>query len=81
MILRMKRITLVAHKADEADILKALQATDAVEIIENTDLLDDGAAELAKAQERVHTLSAALTAMKPFAPKKDFFKRQAETIS
>lgn len=84
MILRMKRITLVAHKADEADILKALQATDAVEIIENTDLLDDGAAELAKAQERVHTLSAALTAMKPFAPKKDFLsakpKQSLETL-
>ena len=78
MILRMKRITLVAHKADEADILKALQATDAVEVIENTDLRDDGAAELTRAQERVHTLSAALTAMKPFAPKKGFLSAKPE---
>lgn len=78
MILRMKRITLVAHKADEADILKALQATDAVEVIENTDLRDDGTAELTRAQERVHTLSAALTAMKPFAPKKGFLSAKPE---
>lgn len=77
MILRMKRITLVAHKADEAAILKALQATDAVEVIENTDLRDD-ATELAKAQERVHVLSSALTAMRPFAQKKGFLSAKPE---
>ena len=37
MILSMKRITLVAHKADEPEILRALQALDAVEIIGDTE--------------------------------------------
>ena len=31
MIIPMKRLTLVAHKADEAEILKALQRLSAVE--------------------------------------------------
>ena len=33
MIIPMKRLTLVAHKADEAEILKALQRLSAVEVI------------------------------------------------
>ena len=37
MIVPMKRITLVAHKADEAAILKALQATQSVEILKKGD--------------------------------------------
>lgn len=77
MILRMKRITLVAHKSDEADILKALQATEAVEVLDNTDQHDDVAA-LTQAQEKVQVLSAALTAMKPFAAKKGFLSAKPE---
>jgi vacuolar-type H+-ATPase subunit I/STV1 len=34
MIVQMKRMTLVAHKDDEAQLLQALQATQAVEILE-----------------------------------------------
>ena len=37
MIVPMKRITLVAHKADEAAILKALQATQSVEVFQNAE--------------------------------------------
>ncbi|MEZ4509627.1 MAG: hypothetical protein R2881_08375 [Eubacteriales bacterium] len=35
MIVSMKRMTLVAHKADETAILNALQGTGAVEVISN----------------------------------------------
>ena len=37
MIVSMKRMTLVAHKADETAILKALQAIRSVEIIAEGD--------------------------------------------
>ncbi len=69
MIVPMKRVTLVAHKADEEALLSALQATNAVQVIE-------GGAEqpesviLEKAESRVQRLKDALATMRPFAAKK-----------
>ncbi|MDO4573009.1 MAG: hypothetical protein Q4C13_06535 [Clostridia bacterium] len=73
----MKRIQLVAHQSDEADILKALQAIDAVEIIASEAASADSPA-LAAAQERVQKLSAALSAMKPYASKKGLLSARPE---
>ncbi len=69
MIVSMKRITLVAHKADEADILKALQSIRAVEIISSE---GEAAAhpELDRAQARVQQLGDTLRAMRPYTQKK-----------
>ena len=61
MIVPMKRVTLVAHKADEEALLSALQATNAVQLIE-------GGAEqpesviLEKAESRVQRLKDATPA-------------------
>ena len=77
MIVSMKRMTLVAHKADEAHILKALQATCAVEVISGGE--DNGAqATLERAQARLLQLGDALKTMRPYAQKKSFFAPPAE---
>lgn len=77
MIVSMKRMTLVAHKADEAAILNALQATRAVEILPGGQ--DNGAqAALERAQARLQQLTDALKTMKPYAQKKSFFAAPAE---
>ena len=77
MILKMKRITLIAHKSDEAAILQALQGTGAVEVIagdepraENTGLFD--------AEERVQKLSSALALMRPYAKKRGMLSPDPE---
>ena len=62
MIVSMKRMTLVAHKADEAKILNALQAIRAVEVISGGE--DNGAlAALERAQARLQKLGDALKTM------------------
>ena len=67
----MKRMTLVAHKDDEAAILNALQAIRAVEVISSG---QDNAAQAAleRAQARMQQLSDAMKTVKPFALKKGF---------
>ena len=71
MIVSMKRMTLVAHKDDEAAILNALQAIRAVEVISSG---QDNAAQAAleREQARVHALESALRSIKPFSTKKGF---------
>jgi len=71
MIVSMKRMTLVAHKDDEAAILNALQAIRAVEVISSG---QDNAAQAAleRAQARMQQLSDAMKTVKPFALKKGF---------
>ena len=77
MIVSMKRMTLVAHKADEAAILNALQSTRAVEVISGGQ--DNGAqAALERAQARLQQLTDALKTIHPYAPKKSFFAAPAE---
>ena len=77
MIVSMKRMTLVAHKADEANILNALQATRAVEVISSG--ADNGAqAALERAQTRLQQLGDALKTMRPYAQKKGFLAAPAE---
>ena len=77
MIVSMKRMTLVAHKADEADILSALQVTRAVEVISSGQ--EGGAfAALERAQARVQQLGDALKAIHPYAQKKSFFAAPTE---
>ena len=72
MIVSMKRMTLVAHKADETAILNALQGTGAVEVISGGQ--DSSAqAALERAQSRVHQFGDALKTIRPYAPKKSFF--------
>lgn len=67
MIVQMKRLTLVAHKADEAQILKKLQAIEAVEVIQSEDA-DDGQV-LESCQMHVQQLSDAMKIVRPFAAK------------
>lgn len=55
MIVPMKRLTLVAHKSDESDILKALQRLDAVEVIPGEEA--SATSVLDVAEERVQRLS------------------------
>jgi len=71
MIVSMKRMTLVAHKDDEAAILNALQAIRAVEVISSG---QDNAAQavLEHAQARMQALHDAMKTVKPFALKKGF---------
>ena len=77
MIVSMKRMTLVAHKADETAILNALQATRAVEVISGGQ--DNGAqAVLERAQSRLQQLGDALKTMRPYTQKKSFFAAPAE---
>lgn len=77
MIVSMKRITLVAHKADEANILSALQATHAVELIPCEGEAASGVL-LERASSRLQTLSDALKTIRPFAEKKSMFAAAPE---
>lgn len=69
MIIPVKRLSLVAHKADEADILKALQRLNAVEVIPDGEATGQANA-LDEAEARVQRLSAAMAAVRPFAAKR-----------
>jgi len=73
----MKRITLVAHKADEAAILKALQATQSVEILQKGDTGANISA-LERAEARVQKLKDALVTLRPFGEKRGFFASMPE---
>lgn len=77
MIVAMKRITLVAHKADEAAILEALQATQSVEVLRSGDNAAGGSV-LEKAEARVQTLKDALVTLRPFGEKRSFFDSAPE---
>ncbi len=80
MIVSMKRITLVAHKADEANILSALQATNAVEVIPCEGESSSGVM-LERASSRLQTLSDALKTIRPFAQKKSIFAAAPEVCA
>lgn len=69
MIIPVKRLSLVAHKSDEADILKALQRLNAVEVIPDGEATGP-ANTLDEAEARVQRLSAAMAAVRPFAAKR-----------
>ncbi|MEN6338930.1 MAG: hypothetical protein ABFD03_02255, partial [Clostridiaceae bacterium] len=77
MIVQMKRITLVAHQADEADIMKALQTTQTVEVIGVSADAPNFAA-LEQAEEKVQRLSQAIVTLKPFSEKRGFFSAPPE---
>ena len=77
MIVQMKRVTLVAHHADEASLLRALQATQSVEVIgEQTEAPDLAALE--RAEEQVQNLKQALVTLRPFAEKRGLFSAPPE---
>ena len=80
MIVPMKRLSLVAMKADEDRLIESLQRIGTVEIL---DISEDsaGGEKLDAVQDRMQRLSDSMEAIKPFAPKKSFFtpqKREAE---
>ena len=77
MIVPMKRLTLVAHKSDESDILKALQRLDAVEVIPGEEA--SATSVLDVAEERVQRLSGALAVLRPYAAKKGMLTPRPET--
>ncbi len=77
MIITMKRMTLVAHQADEAEILKALQATGAVEIIANGDEHVAGN-HLEQAETQLQRLKDALNTIRPYSEKKGMFSSAQE---
>ena len=77
MIVSMKRITLVAHQADEADILKALQATRSVEII-SSESESEAYPTLDRAQARFQQLWDTMHAIRPYSPKKSMFSAAPE---
>lgn len=68
MIVEMKRLTLAAHKADEANILKALQKIEAVQVLSVSDeeRAGDG---LDKVEQRGARLVDSLDAIKPYTKK------------
>ncbi|NLI55040.1 MAG: V-type ATP synthase subunit I [Clostridiales bacterium] len=69
MIVSMKRMTLVAHKADEAAILNALQSTRSVEVIASGDEGDTHTA-LERADARLQALGDALGTIRPYSQKR-----------
>ncbi len=69
MIIKMKRLTLVAHKGDEDSILRALQSTGSVQVIESDDLDQDFAESLNVSQKKVDDLGEALKILKPYMEK------------
>ncbi|MBR0081382.1 MAG: V-type ATP synthase subunit I [Clostridia bacterium] len=79
MIVPMKRLSLIALKADEERLLEALQRIGTVEIIDISE--DAGGARLEAAQNRMQRLSDSMEAIKPFAPKKSFFTPQKREVA
>ncbi|MDO4565416.1 MAG: V-type ATP synthase subunit I [Clostridia bacterium] len=77
MIVAMKRLRLIAHKQDEADILKSLQEAEAVQVIR---LLEEAKAdeELDRLEQRGAQLTDSLDAVKPYAKKAGFFTPKRE---
>ncbi len=79
MIISMKRIALIAHKADQEAILKALQATSAVQII---DVAGEDAAEddpkLSLTQSNVNKLGGTLKTVRPYVEKKGMLAARPE---
>ncbi len=77
MIVQMKRMTLVAHKADEADILQAIQATQSVEVLESGEESAEQSA-LEKAEEKVQKLNDALKTLRPYGEKQGLLTAMPE---
>ncbi|MDD3400031.1 MAG: V-type ATP synthase subunit I [Eubacteriales bacterium] len=80
MIVEMKRLMLVAHKADEANILKALQDIEAVQVLSISDEEKPSDA-LDKVELRGAKLTYSLEAIKPYAKKAGMLSpRREETL-
>ena len=77
MIVQMKRLTLVAHKADERAIIEALQPLQAVEVLKDENA-SFGADQLDAAESRVQQLSEALAILKPYGEKKGMLTPKPE---
>ena len=77
MIVQMKRLTLVAHKADERAIIEALQPLQAVEVLKDENA-SFGADQLDAAESRVQRLSEALAILKPYGEKKGMLTPKPE---
>ncbi len=78
MIVPMKRLTLVALKSEEEQIIHALQAIAAVEIISREDNARSGLPAFVQAEERVQSLNNALNLAKPYVKKKPMLAAKPE---
>ena len=78
MIIPMKRLTLVAHKGDEDSIIRALQTTGAVQIIESQDLEQDYSEMLNTSQQKVDSLKDSLKILKPYMEKGNLLAQMPE---
>ena len=80
MIISMKRIALVAHKADQEAILRALQATSAVQVIDaagEEDAAQDDP-KLSLKQNNVNKLGGTLKTVRPYVEKKGLLAARPE---
>lgn len=77
MIVKMKRLTLIALREEEQEILKALQALAAVQVIETRETSSEDPA-LLSAQDDVSRLTGAMSILKPYAKKPSILKAKPE---
>ena len=80
MIVSMKRLTLIALRSDEQDLLQALQKIGSVEVLNISDAETQND-QLDAAASRIQRLSSSIEAVKPFAEKKSFLSPQKRTVS
>ena len=80
MIVSMKRLSLVALKSDQEDILNALQRIGTVEIIKLADG-DTANVETDAVNARIQKLSESISAVKPYAKKAGFLSPQKREMT
>ena len=80
MIVSMKRLSLVALKSDQEDILNALQKIGTVEIIKLADG-DTANGETDAVNARIQKLSESISAVKPYAKKAGFLSPQKREMT
>ena len=78
MIVPMKRLTLIGLKGDEAALLSALQAMEAVQILPPEEGRESE--RVAQLESRVQRLNSAQLALRPFAPKQGLGPKPQATV-
>lgn len=78
MIVPMKRLTLVALKEDEEQIMQALQSIAAVQVISQENSERSELPSFVQAEEKVQSLNSALNLVKPYVKKKSMLAAKPE---